>query len=196
MFKKKILVGHSEDAILAIIEQLEKSNIPFEIGIKDILKRSSEEYEGFYKIKVQKKCAKQVESIVAQYVSQEDLKHWYKVAKKKSRKLERKEKALYLLVAFIYFIAVAAIEMGKSLGLEIVPSIGCAVLLMGGMFMTIKFYKEMKKESGDLRETYKGSMIVGIALIFYAVTSFISVFRLFSWHSLIYLLLLSHISTF
>ncbi|MFJ3387052.1 hypothetical protein [Lysinibacillus sp. NPDC086135] len=196
MFKKKILVGHSEDAILAIIEQLEKSNIPFKIGIKDILKRSSEEYEGFYMVKVQKKCAKQVEAIVAQYVSQEDLKNWYKVEKKKSRKLERKEKALYLFVAFIYFIAVVAIEMGMSLGLEIVPSIGCAVLLMGGMFMTIKFYKEMKKESGDSRETYKWLMIVGIAWIFYAVASFISVFRLFSWLSFIYLLLLSHISTF
>ncbi|MEB2281517.1 hypothetical protein LAV73_16160 [Lysinibacillus xylanilyticus] len=82
-------------------------------------------------VKAQKNVPKQVEAIVVQYVSQEDLKHWYKVRKKKSRKLERKEKALYLFAAFIYFIVVAAI----------VASIGCAVLLMGGVFMTTKFYK-------------------------------------------------------
>ncbi|MGE7949890.1 hypothetical protein [Lysinibacillus sp. NPDC093688] len=232
MFKKKILIGHSEDTAQAIIEHrekgnvqsedtvqamiehletsnipfedtvqtileyLEKSNVPLEVDIEAFLKPSSEVYELFYTVKVQKKYAKQAEAFVTQYVSQEDLMHRYKVANKKSRKLERKEKALYLFVAFIYFIAVAAIEMGKSLGLEIVPSIGCAVLLMGGMFMTIKFYKEMKKESGDSRETYKWLMIVGIAWIFYAVASFISVFRLFSWLSFIYLLLLPHISTF
>ncbi|MGE8036988.1 hypothetical protein [Lysinibacillus sp. NPDC093692] len=177
MFKKKILIGHSEDTVLAIIEHIEKSNIPFEIGFKDILKRSSKEYEAFYTVNVQKQYAKQIEAIVAQYVSQEDLKHLYKVEKKKSRKLERKEKALYLFAAFIYFIAVAAIEMGKSVGLDIVPSIGCAVLLMGGTFMTIKFYKAMKKESGDLRKINKKLMFFGIGIIIYAVSSFISVLR-------------------
>lgn len=176
LFKKKILIGHSEDTVLAISEHLEKSNIPFEIGIKDVLKRSSEEYEGFYMIKVQKKCAKQVEAIVAQYVSQEELKHWYKVEKKKSRKLERKEKALTLFAIFIYTVAVVAIEMGKAIDMDNVPSIGCGVLLMGGVLMTAKFYKAMKKESGDLREINKQSMIFPIGIIFYAVTSFISVF--------------------
>ncbi|MFJ8088425.1 hypothetical protein ACIQ7N_09505 [Lysinibacillus sp. NPDC095746] len=176
MFKKKILIGHSEDTVLAIIEHLEKSNIPFEIEIKGVLKRSSEEYEGFYMVKVQKKCAKQVEAIVAQYVSQEDLKHWYKVEKKKSRKLERKEKAFYLFAAFIYFIAVVAIEMGKAVEVDIVSYFGCVVLLLGGVFMTTYFYKEMKKESGDLREINKQSMIFPIGIIFYAVSSFISVF--------------------
>ncbi|MFJ3389662.1 hypothetical protein [Lysinibacillus sp. NPDC086135] len=95
--------------------------------------------------------------------------------KKKSGKLERKEKALYLFAACIYFIAVAAIEMGKAVGVDIVASIGCAVLLMGGVFMTTKFYKEMKKESGDLREINKLSLSFGIGIIFYAVSSFISV---------------------
>ncbi|MEY9971761.1 hypothetical protein ABH966_002134 [Lysinibacillus sp. RC46] len=175
MFKKKILIGYSEDAVLAIIEHLEKSSIPFEIGIKDILKRSSEEYEGFYMVKVQKKCSKQVEAIVAQYVSQEGLKHRYKVKKKKSRKLERKEKALYLFAAFIYFLAASVIEMGKALEADIVSSIGCAALLMGGVFMATKFYKEMKKEPGDLREINKLTMIFGISMIFYAVSSFIFV---------------------
>jgi len=175
LFKKKILIGHSEDIVSAIIEHLEKNNIPFKIGVKDILKRSSEEYEGFYMVKVQKKCAKQVEALVAQYVSQEDLKHWYKVEKKKSRKLERKEKALYLFSALIYSIAVVTIEMGKAVESDIVSSIGCGGLLLGGVLMATKFYKEMKKESGDLREINKLSMIFPIGIIFYAVASFISV---------------------
>ena len=174
MFYKKILVGHSEDTVETIIKHLEKSNIPFKLEIKDILKRSAEEYEAFYMIKVQKKWAKQADSIVKQYVSQKDLKHWYKGAKKKSRKLEKKENALYLFVAFIYFIAVAAIEIGTG----IVSSIGCGVLLLIGVFMTIKFFKEMKKESGILRENYKLFMIYGVMMIFNAAISFISVFRL------------------
>ena len=180
MFEKKILVGHSEDVVVAIMEHLEKSNIPFEFGIKDILKLSYEEYEGLFMIKVQKKCAKQVDAIVAQYVSKEEIKHWYKVAKKKSRKLERKEKALYLFVAFIFFIVVMAIEMGKTVGANIVSTIGCALVLMGSVFITTKFYKEMKKESGFLRENNKMIMIYGITMIFYAVSSFISLFRLIS----------------
>ena len=180
LFEKKILVGHSEDAILAITEHLEKSNIPFELGIKDVLKRSSEEYEAFYRIKVQKECAKQADAIVSQYVSQKDLKNWYKVAKKKSRKLESKENALFWFVVFIYFLAVAAIEIGKVEGAVIPPSIGGAVLLIGGIFMVVKFYKKMKKESGILRESNKSMMIVGITVIIYAVASFIYVFRLVS----------------
>lgn len=174
MFYKKILVGHSEDEVETIIEHLEKSNIPFKLEIKDILKLSADEYEAFYMIKVQKRWAKQVNAIVAQYVSQKELKHWYKVEKKKSRKLERKENALYLFVAFIYFIAVATIEIGTG----IFSAIGCGVLLLIGVFMMIKFFKEMKKESGVLRENYKLFMIYGVMMIFNAAISFISVFRL------------------
>ncbi|MGE7689451.1 hypothetical protein ACQKMI_09580 [Lysinibacillus sp. NPDC097214] len=103
------------------------------------------------------------------------MKHWYKVEKKKSRKLERKEKALYLFAAFIYSIVVVSIEMGKAVELDIVSSIGCGVLLIGGVLMTTKFYKGMKKESGDLREINKLPMIFPIGIIFYAVASFISV---------------------
>lgn len=51
MFKKKILIGHSEDTLLAIIEHIEKSNIPCEIGIKGIFERSSEVYDAFYTVK-------------------------------------------------------------------------------------------------------------------------------------------------
>jgi len=90
MFKKKILIGHSEDTAQAIIEHrekgnvpsedtaqamiehletsnipfedtvqtiieyLEKSNVPFEAGIEAVLKPSSEVYELFYTVKVQK----------------------------------------------------------------------------------------------------------------------------------------------
>ena len=178
MFNKKILIGYAEDTVLPIIEHLEKNNVPFEVGIKGIFKRSNDEfYEEFYTVEVRQKYAEQAEAIVSQYVSQKDLKHWYKAAKKKSRKLERKKKALYLFAAFIYFIAVGAIEMGKSFGANIVPSIGCAVVLIGGVFMTTKYYKEMKQESGDLRESNLMLMSFGIGMIFYAVTSFISVLR-------------------
>lgn len=214
LFKKKILIGYAEDTVQAIIEHLEKrnvpsedtaqaiiehlekssipfedtvqttikhlekSNVPFELGIEAILKPLNNDfYELFYTVEVRKEYAEQAETIVAQYVLQEDLKHRYKAAKKKSRKLERKKKALYLFAAFISFIVLGAIEMGKSLGADIVPSIGCALVLMGGVFMTTKYYKEMKKESGDLRENNKMLMIFGIGMIFYAVTSFISVLR-------------------
>lgn len=90
MFKKKILIGYSEDTAQAIIEliekgnipfedtaqamiehletsnipfedtvqtiieYLEKSNIPFEVDIEAILKPSSEVFELFYMVKVQK----------------------------------------------------------------------------------------------------------------------------------------------
>ncbi|KOS68340.1 hypothetical protein AEA09_07070 [Lysinibacillus contaminans] len=159
-------------------EHLEKSSIPFEVDIEAILKPSNDDfYKLFYTVEVRKKHAEQAESIITQYVSQEDLNHWYKVAKKKSRKLERKEKAFYLFAAFIYFIAVGAIEMGKSFGTDIVPSIGCAVVLIGGVFMTKKHYKEMKQESGDLRENNMMLMSFGIGMIFYAFTSFVSVLR-------------------
>ena len=170
LFKKKILIGHSEDTLLAIIEHIEKNNIPCEIGIKDIFERSSEVYDAFYTVKVQKKYAKQVEAIVSQYVSQEELKHWYKVEKKKSRKLERKERALYLFVFFIYVNAVGAFQTSKGLGAYNVSFIVCAVVLMVGVFMMIKYYKAMKRERDHL--------IFGIVLILYAVYSFISVLRL------------------
>ncbi|MGE7947356.1 hypothetical protein [Lysinibacillus sp. NPDC093688] len=178
MFEKKLLIGHSVDTVLAIGQHIEKSNIPFEIGIKGILKRSSEVYENFYTVKVQKKYAKQVETIVAQYVSQEDLQRSYKVEKKKSRKLKRKERAPYLFAAFIYLNAVGALDTSKGTGAYNVSFIVCAVLLMCGLFMATKYYKEMKKESGDLRENNKTLMIFGILMIFYAVFSFISVLRL------------------
>ncbi|MFJ8101524.1 hypothetical protein [Lysinibacillus sp. NPDC096212] len=202
MFKKKILIGHSEDTAQAIIEHrekgnvpsedtaqamiehletsnipfedtvqtiieyLEKSNVPFEAGIKAVLKPSSEVYELFYTVKVQKKYAKQVEAFVTQYVSQEDLMHRYKVANKKSRKLDRKERAPYLLAAFIYFNAVAAFQTSKDLGAYNVSFIVGAFLLMCGVFMTTKYYKAMKKESGDLRENNKTLMMIGIGMIF------------------------------
>ncbi|MFF2178158.1 hypothetical protein ACFVT8_17095 [Lysinibacillus sp. NPDC058147] len=174
MFKKKILIGHSEDTVLAIIKHIENSNIPCYIDYKG-LKPSSEVYENFYMVKVQKKYTKLVETIVAQYVSQDDLKNWYKTEKKKSRKLKRKENAPYLFAFFIYLNAVGALETSKGLGAYNVSFIVCAVLLMYGVFMTTKYYKEMKKESGDLREDKKTLMIIGILMIFHAVTSFIFV---------------------
>ncbi|MBK5483190.1 hypothetical protein JFV29_15105 [Peribacillus sp. TH16] len=194
MFKKNILIGHSEDAVLSIIEHLVKNNVPFEIGIKDILKRSSERfrskkndevYEAFYTVEVRKKYAEQVEAIVAQYVSREDVKHWYKVAKKKSRKLQLKEKALYLFVFFINCIAILAIDIGKMDGADIVSYIACAVLLMSGVFVTTKYYKEMQKETGDLRENNMMLMFIGIGVIFYAVSSFSSLLQIDIFHFLL-----------
>ena len=176
MFKRGILVGHSENVVEEIIEHLEKSNIPFELKIKDILKQSSEEYEALFMVKVQRKFAKQVEAIVAQYVSQEDLKHWYKVAKRKSRKLERKKRVLYLFLAFIYILALMIIEMGKAEGANIVSAIICAVILVGSIYITVKYFRSMKKESGVLRESNLVIMFLGISMIMYSVTSLISVF--------------------
>lgn len=78
MFKKKILVEHSKDAIPAIIEHLTRSSIPFELGIKDILRQSSgrfrskkndEVYIVFYTVEVRKKYAEQVKAIVEQYIA-------------------------------------------------------------------------------------------------------------------------------
>ncbi|MFJ6209465.1 hypothetical protein [Lysinibacillus sp. NPDC092081] len=191
MFKKEILVGHSEDTVVAIIEHLERSNVPFEVGIKDIFKRSSErfssenndeEYEAFYTVEVRKKYAEQVEAIVAQYVSQEDVKHWYKVSKKQNRKLEWKEKALFIFMSFIYFIAILAIETGKEFGKDVdivlyIAYIACALFLMSGVFITIKYYKEMQKQTGDLRWTSKMFVIVGICLIFKAIFAFANLLR-------------------
>ena len=37
----------------------------------------------FYAVKVRKEYAGQVEAIVEQYVSQEDMKQWYRVSKRK-----------------------------------------------------------------------------------------------------------------
>ncbi|OXS72179.1 hypothetical protein B1B04_16850 [Lysinibacillus sp. KCTC 33748] len=154
-----------EDTVQTILEYLEKSNVPLEVDIETFLKPSSEVYELFYTVKVQKKYAKQAEAFVTQYVPQEDLIHRYKVAKKKSRKLLRKERAPYLLAAFIYFNAVAAFQTSKDLGAYNVSSIVGAFLLMCGVFMTTKYYKAMKKESGDLRENNKTLMMIGIGMI-------------------------------
>lgn len=182
LFRKKILIGTSVDIVKAIIEHLEESNIPFEIGFKDILKRSSERfrskkndevYELVYTIEVRKKYAKQVEAIVSQYVSQEDVKQSYKVAKKKSRKLEKKENALFLFKSFIFIILIQVIETGKNFGADIISYIACALLLMLGVFMTIKYFKEMKKEQHVLRKINMILMFLGIYLMFYTVASFL-----------------------
>ncbi|MFJ7737640.1 hypothetical protein ACIQ2D_15100 [Lysinibacillus sp. NPDC097287] len=178
MFKKKILMGHEEDTLLAIIEHMEKSNVPFEIGIKGTLKRPNDDlYDAFYWVKARKKHAEQVEAIVAQYVSQEDLKQWYKVAKKQSRQLEKKERIRNSLVYFLYAIAIVAIEMGKSVGADIVAYMGCVMLLIGGALVTLKYAKKMKKETGDLKTTNRSIMFFGIGIIVYAVTSIATLLR-------------------
>ncbi|KOS68316.1 hypothetical protein AEA09_06935 [Lysinibacillus contaminans] len=186
MFKKKIVIGRSEDIVLPIIEHLKKSNIPFEIGIKDILKHSSERfrskkndeiYEAFYTVEVLKKYTEQVEAIIAQYVSPEDMKRWYKLAKKKSRKLELKETKLFSFVSFLNCIALKFISIGKIDGADIFSYIACAVLLTSGVFMITKFYKEMQKESGILRQINTLLLIIGIWVIFYAASSFLYLLR-------------------
>lgn len=42
LFKEKILVGHLEDTVQAIIEYLDRKSVQFELGIKNILKQPSE----------------------------------------------------------------------------------------------------------------------------------------------------------
>lgn len=184
------MVGNSIDTFLAITEHLKRSNVPFNIGIKDILKRSSERfrskkndevYEVFYTVEVRKKYTEQAEAIVAQYVS-EDVNHWYKISKKKSRKLESKDSRALYLNTFLSFInckavAILTIEEGGSNGANIVSYIACAVLLMTGVFITAKYYIEMQKESGIWKLLDKVLMILGIYMIFYAAYSFISVLR-------------------
>ncbi|WP_369436104.1 hypothetical protein [Lysinibacillus fusiformis] len=54
------------------------------------------------------------------------MKHWYKVAKKNSRKLENKEHALYSFVIFNHCITIQAFETGESVGANIVSYIACA----------------------------------------------------------------------
>ncbi|MFJ7953419.1 hypothetical protein ACIQZG_18095 [Lysinibacillus sp. NPDC096418] len=180
------MVGHSVDTLLGITEHLKNSNVPFDIGIKNILKSSSERfrsknndevYEVFYTVKVSKKYMEQVEAIVTQYVT-EDVKHLYKVSKKKSRKLEKKESRPYSIFSFINVIAMVAINEGKSGGPVIVSYIACAVLLMSGIFMAAKYYIEMQGESGILRLLSNMLIIAGIGMMFYTVSSFISVLRL------------------
>lgn len=185
MFKKKIMVGYSVDTLLEITEHLESSNVPFNIGIKDILTNSSERFrskknneicEVFYTVKVSRGYMEQAVAIVAQYVS-EDVNQLYKMTKKKSRQLEKKESRPYTIFSFIIFIAIGAIHQGKSGGSEIVSYIACAALSMSGVFMTAKYYVEMQEESGILRLLSKFLMIIGIGMIFYAVYSFISILR-------------------
>lgn len=98
------------------------------------------------------------------------------MAKKKSRNLEKKEHALYSFVIFIHCITIQAIETGKSVGANIVSYIACAVLLCG-VYMTTKYYKELKKESSDLKVSNRLLMFLGITVIFYAVASFLVLLR-------------------
>ncbi|MFT9819207.1 hypothetical protein [Lysinibacillus sp. NPDC056185] len=186
MFKKKILVGHSEDAFPAIIEHLKRSSVPFELGIKDILRQSSgrfrskkndEVYIAFYTVKVRKKYEEQVKAIVEQYMSQEDVKQWYKVSKKNTRKLEKKEISSFSVVSGINYIAMTIIHQGKIDGGGIVSYIACAVIMMTGAFLTISNYKEMQKESSYLRLIDMGLAIIGIGVMIYAVSSFLSLLR-------------------
>lgn len=175
------MVGNSIDTFLAITEHLERSNVPFNIGIKDILMRSSERFRSrkndevckvFYIVEVRKKYTEQAEAIVAHYVS-EDVDHCYKISKKKSRKLESKDRREIYLNSFLSFInckavAILTIEEGRSGGADIVSYIACAVLLMTGVFITAKCYIEMQKESGIWRLLDMMLIIVGIYMIFYA----------------------------
>ena len=180
------MIGHSSDTFQAIIEHLKRSNIPFDIGIKDVLKSSSERFRSkkndevyvvFYTVEVRKKYTEQVEAIVAQYVS-EDVKHLYKMSKKKSRNLELKEeKALYSFMSIINCIAILAINEARNHNVDIVSYIACAVVLMSGVFVTAKYYIEVQKESGILRLLNMILMIIGIGMMFYSVSSFISVLR-------------------
>ncbi len=98
------------------------------------------------------------------------------MAKKKSRNLEKKEHALYSFVIFIHCITIQAIETGKSVGANIVSYIACAVLLCG-VYMKTKYYKELKKESSDLKVSNRLLMFLGITVIFYAVASFLVLLR-------------------
>ncbi|MGE8033608.1 hypothetical protein [Lysinibacillus sp. NPDC093692] len=186
MFKKKILVGHSGDNVQAIFKHIKSSNIPFEIGIKDILKQSSnrfrskkndEVYIVFYIIKVRKKYAEQVEAIVGEYVSLENVNHDYKVSKKKSRKLESNEKPSFSFLTLINSLALLTNAIGKNNGTNIVSYISCALLMMTGVFMAAKYYEEMQKESGNLRKITMLGVFIGIGVIVYAVSSFSSLLR-------------------
>ncbi len=185
LFKRKLLIGNSEDTVVAIIEHLEKSNVPFEIGIKDIVKQSSgrfrskennEVYEFFYTIEVRKKYAEQVEAIISQYLTKQDAKQSYKLAKKKNRKLDRKENVLNFLGGLILFISLEAIKIGKSEGADIVTYIACLVLLMYGLFMVKKYYIEFlnEKESLVLKIMTMLLMFIGIGIIIYGIVSLLA----------------------
>jgi len=177
LIKKKIWVGSSEEKITIIVDHIEKNNIPYEIAIKDIFKQSAEMYEAFYMLKVRKKYAEQVEVIVAQYVSLEQLKQEYKVKKDKSRKLEKKEKVLHFFIYVMYLFAIMAIEIGKNIGANIVPYICASVLLLCGLLLTIRYYKEMQKAKDELRQTKQSLMFISFGMFFYAVTSIVSLLR-------------------
>ena len=90
--------------------------------------------------------------------------------KKKSRKLERKEKALFIFGFIIYIIAILAIETAKDPDLVTdkvlyIAYIACASFLMSGLFITIKYYKK------------KMLVILGISLILKAVLAFSNLLR-------------------
>ena len=141
-------------------------------------KENNEVYELFYTVEVRKKYAEQVEAIISQYLSKQDVKQSYKLAKKKSRKLDRKENALNFLGGLILFIALEAIEIGKSEGADIVSYIACMVLLLYGIFITKKYYIELRKEkeSRVLKNDYlRLLMFIGIGIIVYAIVSFLAI---------------------
>lgn len=177
MIKKKIWVGSSEETVIKLIEQLDKNNIPYEIAMKDIFRQSAEMYEAFYMLKVRIKYVEQVKAIVAQYVSQEQLNHEYKVKKKRSRKLEKKEKALHIFISVMYVIAIMAIEIGKNIGANIVSYISATVLLLCGLLLTIHYYKKMQKEPDDLKQTKQSLMFISFGMFFYAATAIVSLLR-------------------
>ncbi|MEB2302117.1 hypothetical protein LAV72_21145 [Lysinibacillus xylanilyticus] len=102
--------------------------------------------------------------------------------KKKRRKVEKKEKILYILAAFIYCIAGLAIEIGKVEGADIVSYIACAVLFIGGVLMMARGYKGFKKGSYELREFNRMLMFLGIGVIFYAATSFSHLLQINIFH--------------
>lgn len=188
LFKKKILIGNSDDTVVAIIDHLEKSNVPFEIGINDILKQSSgrfrskendEVYELFYTVEVQKEYVEQVEHIINQYMNLQDIKQDFKSAKKINRKLERKETIFSIFVGILFVITLQLIEIGKSEGANIVSYSACLLLLIYGMFITIKHSIELRRESESRvsKSIIKTFIYWGIGVMVYAVVSIISILR-------------------
>jgi len=105
------------------------------------------------------------------------VKQWYKVSKKNARKLERKEMSSFSVVSGINYIAMTIIHQGKIDGGGIVSYIACAVIKMTGAFLTTSNYKEMQKESSYLRLIDMGLAIIGIGVMIYAVSSFLSLLR-------------------
>lgn len=92
------------------------------------------------------------------------------MSKKKSGKLERKEKALIVFGFFIFMIAILAIETAKDPDFVTdkvlyIAYIACASFFMSGLFITIKYYKK------------KMLVILGICFILKAVFAFLNLIR-------------------